>query len=155
TPGAVRRLKKSRKWYGTVAGKQTPLCTDKAKSQQLLNKLLTDATLRHHGMADPFEDHHKRPLADHLSDFRRELEARGNASRYTSVVISRLEAVFAGCGFHLIPDLAAAPAVAWLDDLRRKGRPRVTLPPGQEWFRVREVATVLGIKPASVGATVR
>jgi excisionase family DNA binding protein len=155
TPGATRKLQLSRKWYGTVGGKAVPLCSDKTKAQQILNKLLTDAAMRQHGLANPFEGQDKRPLADHLADFRRELEARNSAPRYVSVVVSRLEALLEGCGFRFIPDLSASRVMEWLAELRRGGRDRAALEPGKEWYTPKELALLLGIKRASVGAAVR
>jgi hypothetical protein len=113
TPGAVKRVEESRKYYGLVLQpdgkrKPVPLCPDLAKSRQMLNKLLTDTAMRQHGLADPYEEHKQGPLAEHLADFRRDLEARDNAPRYVSVVISRLEALLAGCRFVFIPDLNAS-----------------------------------------------
>ena len=71
TPGAIKRVEESRKYYGLVPQpngkrKPVPLCPDLARSRHLLNKLLTDAAMRHHGMANPYEAHRRRPLADHL-----------------------------------------------------------------------------------------
>src|SRR5262245_13763457 len=76
SPGAVRQVEESRKYYGLVPQpngkrKAVPLCPDLAKSRQLLNKLLTDAVMKQHGLADPHADHKKRALADHLADYRR------------------------------------------------------------------------------------
>src|SRR5262249_24153765 len=118
-------------------------------------QLLADAAMRQHGLADPFEEHKRRPLADLLADYRRELEARDNAPRYVTVVISRLQALLDGCGFRFATDLSASRVMDWLAELRRKGRPRVALEAGKEWFTVREVGALLGIKPASVGTAVR
>src|SRR5436309_15182843 len=91
TPGAVKRVEESRKYYGLVPQphgkrKPVPLCPDLSRSKQLLNKLLADAAMRHHGMADVYEEHRKRPVAEHLADFRRELEARDNDPRYVALV---------------------------------------------------------------------
>jgi integrase len=160
TPGAVKRVEESRKYYGLVPRpdgkrKPVPLCPDFARSRQMLNKLLTDAAMRQHGLADPYAEHKQCPLADHLADFRRDLEARGNAPRYVSVVISRLAALLEGCGFTFIGDLSSSRVAEWLADLRKTGRPRVALDPGKEWYTPREAGAVLGIKPASVGVAVR
>jgi integrase len=154
TPGAVRIVELSRKWYGTVNGKPVPLCRDKGASQKLLNKLLTDATLRAHGVGDPYAEHRKRPLAEHLADFRRELLARDNEPRYVADVIGRITSLLDGCGFRFMNDVSASRVTDWLADLRRKGRERVPLPPGQEEFTAKEAAVVLGIKSASLGTAV-
>ena len=92
TPGATRKLQLSRKWYGTVGGKAVPLCRDKGASQKLLNKLLTDATMKQHGMAD-YGPHLKRPLAEHLKDFQAYLVGKGDDMRHVAVVTSRLDAI--------------------------------------------------------------
>jgi hypothetical protein len=91
-PGAVRTVELSSKWYGTVGGKAVPLCRDKGASQKLLNKLLTDATMKQHGMAD-YGPHLKRPLAEHLKDFQAYLVGKGDDMRHVAVVTSRLDAI--------------------------------------------------------------
>src|SRR5215831_2716559 len=83
TPGALKRVEESRKYYGLVPQpdgrrKPVPLCPDLSRSRQLLNKLLADAAMQQHGLVDPYESHRKRQLAEHLNDYRRELEARDN-----------------------------------------------------------------------------
>ena len=55
TPGAVRQVVESRKYYAFVPQpngqrRQVPLCPDLASSKKLLNKLLADSTLRQHGI---------------------------------------------------------------------------------------------------------
>src|SRR5262245_65681894 len=90
TPGAVRTVELSRKWYGTVNGKPVPLCRDKGASQKLLNKLLTDATMRAHGVGDPYEEHRRRPLADHLADFQAMLTAKDNSTQHVELTVARV-----------------------------------------------------------------
>src|SRR5262245_59027039 len=157
TPGAVRVKTKSAKWYGRVPGspRAVPLSANKVAAQQLLAQLVKKAELGRAGISDPFEEHRQRPLAEHLADYRRELEARDNSPRYVALVVSRLAALLDGCGFVFTPDLSASRAMDWLAGLRRKGRPRAELPAGQDRFTVREAARLLGVKPASVGAAVR
>src|SRR5262249_23731619 len=109
SPCAIKHVEESRKYYGLVPQpdgkrKPVPLCPALARSRQLLNKLLADAAMRQHGMADPYTDHRKRPLAD----FRRELEARDNEPRYVRLVFSRLSALLEGCGFLFMADLSAS-----------------------------------------------
>src|SRR5207248_1245447 len=127
---------------------------DLGQSKKMLNKLLTDAALRQHGMADPFEQQRNRPLADHLADYRREMEAKGDDPRHVAVVFSRLTALLNGCKFYFHSDLSASRVMDWLAELRSDRRP-VPLEAGKEWYRPREAAAVLGIKSASVGVAVR
>src|SRR5690242_6505043 len=82
TPGAVKQVLESRKWYGTVNGKATPLSRDKSVAKRMLNRLLADADLDRVGMGDPFAEHRQRPLADHLNDFIADLLAKGDDARH-------------------------------------------------------------------------
>jgi hypothetical protein len=143
----VRR--KAAKWYGKYTDAdgvrhRVPLHKNKTVALQMLGDLT-----RKDG-ADPYGPHRERPLAEHLTDYCRELEAKGNAPRHVRIVVSRLRALLDGCGFVFWPDLAAGASASrvsdWLAKLREKGRPRAELPAGQEHFTVREVAALLGVK---------
>src|SRR5581483_10378810 len=103
-----------------------------------------DATMRQNGVGNPYEQHHKKPLADHLEVFRRELAARGNDPRYVSIVHARLSALFQGCGFVLIRDLSASQAMDWLARQRRD-RDVPELPVGVEQFSRTEAAETIGM----------
>jgi len=157
TPGARKTKEKSKKWYGRVPGAAKPvsLCLNKSASEILLNELVKKAELGKAGIIDPYQEHHKRPLSEHLDDFHRELSARGNAPRYVELVISRLRSLMAGCRFVFIGDLSASRAIDWLAQLRNRVRPHSELPLGQEWFTPKEAATFLGIKIGSVATAVR
>jgi integrase len=150
----------SSKWYGEWKDPDgtehcEPLFTDRTASEQELARRVKKAELRQAGVSDPFEQHSNRPLAEHLADYRRELEARGNVPAYVASVASRLETLLAGCGFVHIADLSASRAADWLAGLRRQGPPPAPLEPGKEWFTRREAGALLGIKPRSVGTAVR
>ncbi|MCI0460338.1 MAG: helix-turn-helix domain-containing protein [Gemmataceae bacterium] len=143
-------------WYGWVNSAAVPLCTNKTAAEIMLADLVRKAENAEVGIRDPFEQHQKRPLTEHLADYRRELEARGNAPRYISLVSSRLADLLSGCGFVFIPDLSASRVSDWLASLHdRPGRPAAELPPDQHLFTRAEVARLLGIKPDSVPPLVR
>ncbi len=121
TPGAVRRVEASRKWYGTVGGRAIALCRDKAKAHQLLNKLLTDAAMREHGLADPHAGHKRRPLADHIGDWERDLLNRGRTPKHASLSAGRVRRAVEACKFASIPDLSASRVQEYLAELRQGG----------------------------------
>jgi integrase len=138
-----------------VKGEAVPLCTNKAAAEVMLADLIRKAERGEAGMSDPFERHSKRPLAEHVAGYRRELEARGNAKRYADLVASRLGDLLDGWGFLFTPDLSASRATDWLARLREAGRPRNELEPGKLWWTRKELASILGVKPASVPPVVR
>src|SRR5215475_9803048 len=58
----------SEKWYGQYVDGNgvlqcVPLSTNKTAAQQMLNELVKRAELEKAGVADPFREHRKRPLA--------------------------------------------------------------------------------------------
>ncbi len=156
TPGARKVKKKSGKWYGRLPGstKPVPLSSNKVAAQQLLAEMVKKAELGRAGILDPFEEQRKRPLDDHLSDYRRELEARDNTGRYVEMVLSRLKSVFDDCGMVQLGNLDDARVMECLADLRNNGPSRKPLAPDKEEFSLREVAELLGVKPASVAPLV-
>src|SRR6516162_5460533 len=160
TPGAVKHVKESAKYYGLVPQadgrrKPIPLCPDLGRSKQLLNKLLADAAMRQHGMGDPFADHKKKPLADHLTDFRCALFAKGNSPDYVELVLGRLHALVDGCGWRTLTDLSASQADEWLARQRTSSRPAAALPTDRDAFSPRETAKLLGVTLAAVRGAVK
>src|SRR5262245_45001041 len=71
-------------------------------------KLVTDAKLAEHNLASVYETHQKRPLADHLEDFRSDLLAKGTTAKQVRLVCGRVRRLIDGCGFRFIPDLSAS-----------------------------------------------
>jgi excisionase family DNA binding protein len=142
-------------WYGWVDGQAVPLCANKAASEIMLGEKLKKAAHAEAGMADPFQAHRKRPLAEHLADYRREVEARGGSPRYVEMVGSRLAALLDGCGFRLTADLSASRVLDWLAGLRSTAAAPAELPEGKAWFTPREAAALLGVQVKSVGVAVR
>src|SRR5262245_42816682 len=56
-------------YYGWVNGEKAPLCSNKAASEVMLADLVRKTAQARAGMGDPYEEHRKRPLTDHLADF--------------------------------------------------------------------------------------
>ena len=154
TPGGIRRVELSRKWYGTVRGKSVPLCADKQKALQLLRKRLADAELARHGLADPYADSKKCTLADHLHDFAGSLRAKGDGPRHVALTVSRINAVLDGTQVVWLADLDSGRVADLLIDLRAD-RQGIELPDGQDWFKLSEVAELLDVKPGSVSKAVQ
>jgi hypothetical protein len=102
TAGAVRHKEKAKCWYGQYRdgnGKvcRVPLCENKEAARQLLSKRVIDAKMKRAGLADPFESHRKKPLTEHLEDFRKALLARNNSEKHSRITVFRAQAVVEGC----------------------------------------------------------
>jgi hypothetical protein len=65
---------KSKKWWGRLrhengVERRVPLATDKTAALAMLNEMVKKVERRSAGLEDPFEEHRRTPLADHLTDF--------------------------------------------------------------------------------------
>lgn len=121
----IRR--KTRSYYGRLRDadgivRRVKLCPDKAASETMLNELKIKAYRKQSGLSDPFEDQRKRPLTEHIADFRRSLEADNNTPKHVGQTVSRLEKLTAGCAFAFLPDLSASKAADWLAKQREPSR---------------------------------
>ncbi|HYT92986.1 MAG TPA: hypothetical protein VEL76_29985 [Gemmataceae bacterium] len=155
TPGAVRTERRSKKWYGRIAGqeKPVPLSESKETARRMLNKQRGDAELANVGLVDPFADHKMRPLAEHVEDFRRYLTAKGNCPEHVAKTSSQVRAIIEGCRFKVPGDVQPSAVVEFLAGLR--GASGGDLDPRKEWWAVEEVAGLCGISPDSVRRMIR
>src|SRR5262249_13963435 len=101
-----------KKKYGTFKDpsgrtKHVPLFADAEASQQRLAELVRKAERSATGLGDAFEEHHKRPLTEHVADFRRHLEAEGDCPEHVRKTCAQIQAILDGCGFVFIADLDA------------------------------------------------
>lgn len=123
-----QRMKaKSKKWWGRYRDasgveRRVPLATDKTAAQAMLNEIITREERKAAGLIDQFDEHAKRPLTEHLKDYRRHLESKENAESHVKLTISYIEKLLAGCGFKFIRDMSASAVSTWLAELRGKGR---------------------------------
>ncbi len=94
--------------------------SDKDATQNLLARLVKAAAHGAEGMDDPFQEHNRRPLVEHLADFRAHLEALNDSPEHVNLVVARCSLVFGQCGFERIPDLSPARVEEWLAAARKK-----------------------------------
>src|SRR5262249_34284643 len=96
--------------------------SDRTATKQLAARLEKKAAQRQEGLLNPYEEHYRRPIADHLVDYRRNLEAKGNTKKHARQTCNRARAIANGCRFTYIRDLSASALVAWLAAERTAGR---------------------------------
>jgi integrase len=151
--------RKAKKWYGqfTDGGgvtRRVPLSANKAAAQQMLNDLVRRAELEKVGIRDPFADHRRRPLADHLADWERSLRAGGASDKHVRQTVACARKVVAGCGFVRPPDLSASRVQSFLAGLRGAVPGPRPLDPAVESYTRAELAAALGVKPSAVPSLV-
>jgi len=118
---------KSRKWYirykdADGIAREIVGFKDRVASKQLANKLELEAIQKRSGLRDVFAEHRARPLMEHLTDFRVNLEADNVSTEQVKLVCHRCAAILAGCQFTFQSELSASKVKAWLADLRKSGR---------------------------------
>jgi integrase len=155
TPGAEKIVIESAKWYGTVNGRHVPLCRDKQAAERMLRKLEADQGLARVGLGDPYVAHRSRPLAEHLKDYAAYLRAKADTEDHVKLTISRVRALFDGCGFTKPGDVDAGRAAEWITGLRQPAGPPAEIPPGKAEFTPAEAAALLKISGAGLRAAVK
>ena len=135
TPGARKVKEKSDTWRGKFKGadgvcRTVTLCDDRDAAQEMFAEIAKRARRESRGDIDPFEDHRKRSLTDHLADFKTHLEAKGNGSRHVMQTCNRIQDGFDACGFKWLADLKAGRVANWLADRRKptKGKDGNAIP---------------------------
>ncbi len=78
----------------------------------------TKTALAKWGMLDSRSVAGAKPLAEHIGDYRKHLEAKNNTPDHINPTISRIEAIANGCGFLFISDISGSTVATWLKDQR-------------------------------------
>ena len=94
--------------------------TDKDATQALGVRLERNAARGKEGLDDPFAEHNRRPLAEHLADFEAHLDAGNVTPGHAYNVVSRCRLIFERCGFQKIPDISGDRVEAFLSSARRE-----------------------------------
>lgn len=71
------------------------------------------------GLRDRFVEHRKRPLVEHLADWRAALAAKGNTGKRADLMRQRVQRLFDDCRFEHWPDLSASRVAERLAELRQ------------------------------------
>ena len=95
--------------------------TDQDATRALALKLETKVARKQEGLADPFEEHTRRPILEHVDDFERHLEAKENTWKHVCETGAKVRRIVEACKFGTIADLAPGPVEAYLADQRRQG----------------------------------
>jgi integrase len=119
----TKYLRPAKKWYGqytTATGRvrRVPLAVSKAAADAMLEALVTRVENERAGKVDRLADERKRPLVDHLEDWKASLAASGRPADYLALKLARVNAALDGCGWVFTTDFAADRLESFLHGLR-------------------------------------
>ena len=96
--------------------------TDKSLTQQLANKLETEARLRRDGLIDTEQEttnvRRKSPIEDQLAAFKRSLEFKKNTPKHVKLTLSRVRRVIVGCEWTKLGEMSADEAEAFMQEFQ-------------------------------------
>lgn len=146
---AIKHLIRLR--FGEKVASPDPSDTE---AMQRLAELIRRSERKESGLADPFEESRKRPLGEHLDDYRRFLGAEGNTVKYVAQTTANIQAILDGCGFQRIGDVTSEKVAEFLHGLRRDPV-RPVLPVGKAEFTPAELTAALGgVRPAKLARVI-
>ena len=125
-PNGTTVVKQSQKYYTRLTDadgiKRTiPLFTDKTASEQQAAQLQKEIELAKAGVVNPYTEQRKKPLSDHLKDFKQFLLDKGNTKDHARLTHNRVKAILTGCKLVLISDVRASRIQRYLAERRQSG----------------------------------
>jgi site-specific recombinase XerD len=124
-PKTGERIKtKSKKWWGRFTDedgreKRVPLATDKSAAQAMLSEQVRRVERRLAGLSTGYDEHHKRPLKKHVTDFARYLRDKGSSSDHVKRTESRIRALLKATKTKTISQISSSRVQSYLGDLCR------------------------------------
>jgi len=105
--------------------------TDKVLSEKLARRLEDDARARREGTIDAgaerMAQHATRPIAEHVAEYRRYLEAKANSPEHVDLTVARLDLAIANCKWEMIADIDASSLDGHVERLHGQKRSRATI----------------------------
>jgi integrase len=115
-------------WYDHN-GKRRTKCTrttDKATAERIAAKFDADTALRRDGVVDVAQERFalegRRPIAEHVADFRAALAAKGNTSKHVEMTDARVKRVITTSGAAHVPDLTPSTVQQVIKGIHDTGR---------------------------------
>lgn len=129
-----RVTRASKKWYGKyrdVDGveKRVPLCEDKESAKAMLTELVRRVERMQAGIIEACDEHLKRPIEEHLADYRASLEAKARDEKHVRDTIRTVERIVTDCRMKLLAELqhGVDPLEKYLANRLREGKSHRTV----------------------------
>ena len=88
----------------------------------MLNERVRQVEREKAGLVDPTDEQRKRPLKEHLAEFKVFQRNKGVTEKQAKESTSQVEKMMAACKWKLISDISATDALEFLGQLRARGR---------------------------------
>jgi hypothetical protein len=134
--------------------KPIPLSANKTVALQMVAALLKKIELGKVGIVDPYEEHRKTPLKEHLEAWEKDLLAEGAGPKHVRQTAACARRVIDACGFVFISDLSGSRVQEFLAGLREAPDLAALDPTKNEYTRT-ELCAFLKIKLAALTAAIR
>lgn len=99
--------------------RRVPGCKDKQATAKMASDLESTAERERTGLIDRHATQRQRPLAEHLTEWEIDLQAKGNTHEHVLRSVRRAREVLEGCHFQFWPDVSASPVQAYLGELHK------------------------------------
>ena len=100
--------------------------TDRDAAEQIARKLESEAALRKRGVIDVIQERFavegRRPIAEHVAEFRAALTAKGNTSKHAELTDARVKFVVAKAGVARATDLTPSTVQQVIKGIHDAGR---------------------------------
>ena len=118
---------RSKKWWGKYRDasgmiRRVPLATDKGVAQMMLSEKVRQVEREKAGLVDPTDEQRKRPLSQHLTEFKRYLQNKGVTPKQVQTAINQTQSIVGSNKWKLIGDISASGTLEILGELRRSGK---------------------------------
>jgi integrase/recombinase XerD len=126
-PATGERVKtKSRKYWGQYKDalgrlKRVPLAVDKLAAETMLNKLVRKVERERAGLVDSTDEQRKRPLFQHVTEFKGHLANKGVTPKQVMELTHKLQRLIDARKWKFLGDINAHATLDFLGQLRRDG----------------------------------
>src|SRR5689334_2308894 len=100
----------SKKWWGQYKDadgrlRRHPLSVDKMAAQSMLNAIVRRIEREKSGLVEPSDAQRKRPISQHVEEFKSYLENKGVTAVHAKSMISQLNKTIASCKWRRISEI--------------------------------------------------
>ncbi len=140
THGARKVKILSKRYYGTLnmangKRRQQPLCEERKSSEILLRRLQAEEDRGHAVGEDSYAAASKKPISNHIDDYREHLISKGNTQKYVSLAVGRVNRILASVNARKISDLEPSSITSRLLVMRTAKKGAISVETSNHYVR--------------------